>query len=549
MGHPGHRHAWMDATRVARSFAYELGEIPVAVQVPSTVPRGDDTSFAAVARYAVGLAMTREWVNRRNETFTFIDANTVRRQMSVDFTLLHDSSLSPGDMVLVPIMLLEKKDLRNLDVRDEAGSALPVLTTQQNGATARVGLREMLQAKDGDSVDAALKDIVLSDWGNPVASNHLVTGSPIRRASSCLKPKRRNRLETLLRELDKAFMLLVAFEYWPGQRHVCKLSYDAAIKPQRSKPPGPPLGGARFRSAYVRFNRIGSSLGLFGRLEHFTDLAVGLGTSYHAEVVPAPDTYVAEAALWVQRAGTAIPEEPVQDDHAFRPHLRATPSSRSDTGRLSLTVHARREELIVPLCFSSFVISAVLAYVPQHANTLEGQTLAALLLLPFALSAFYVRSAENSYASRMLVGVRALAALPVAAGALVIGLVAAGRLPPEPGHSAGADELDIARVAFLIAAVPTAVLIAVLFVPLGGRLLRHRLRAKQEQIRTEARKAEREQRTRKLRLSIPAIVTIALASLLACAGILFGGYRLTSNWWESAKPSAPRPIVKTPWHL
>jgi len=52
--------------------------------------------------------MQRTWVTRRIETFTFLEADTVRRRMSVDFTLPPSSTLSDGDMALVPLMLLTK---------------------------------------------------------------------------------------------------------------------------------------------------------------------------------------------------------------------------------------------------------------------------------------------------------------------------------------------------------------------------------------------------------------------------------------------------------
>lgn len=86
------------------------------------------------------------WVHRRVEVLSFSNEDVVRRRMSVDFTIpswVHDI-LNPGQQdrakVLVPLVLLRKGVLANVDLRDESDSAIPLLTTSQNGAVAEASL-------------------------------------------------------------------------------------------------------------------------------------------------------------------------------------------------------------------------------------------------------------------------------------------------------------------------------------------------------------------------------------------------------------------------
>ena len=77
-----------------------------------------------------------KWIRRRVEKITFVDARTVRRQVSVDFELPLvpplDKRMEPP-VYLVPLALLHKEPLVGFDLRDEGGSSLPVLTKEENG--------------------------------------------------------------------------------------------------------------------------------------------------------------------------------------------------------------------------------------------------------------------------------------------------------------------------------------------------------------------------------------------------------------------------------
>jgi hypothetical protein len=322
-------------------------------------------------------------------------------------------------------------------------------------------------------------------------------------------------------------LLLVPLEYRAGERVIAKVSYDVALRRQNGSS----------SSGYLRFfvNRAVSSVGLVGRAEVFDNLAVGLCESYHAEVVPPRDVYVAEPALAVLREGATVEDEPELDNHKFRPHVHVVPEARGDTGTLSLIFHAYRQELLLPLAFSGVLISATLGLMPARVYSLDGQTLAALLLVPFALSAYYIRGQENSYATHMLIGVRMLVLLPLAAALTALSLVALGSVPPAKGHPVGQGTFDLLQVAFLFAALPTALLIVSLISPGVGTVLRPKIRAAAGKDRETERKGETPRKGWRL--------VGGVAILLAIGAIVYGCYWAATIWLETSAPSVPAATI------
>lgn len=102
--------------------------------------------FDDVAEQIVGLSTwwlltnPSRWVHRRVETVRFLDDVTVRRQISVDFSLPTEPwYLRAPDQVgqmYVPLTLLEKRKLTKFDLFDEERRSLPALTTCENGEVA-----------------------------------------------------------------------------------------------------------------------------------------------------------------------------------------------------------------------------------------------------------------------------------------------------------------------------------------------------------------------------------------------------------------------------
>lgn len=450
--------------------------LPEPPPAPSIKPLSDGER----PRYAVRLAMRFEkWVHRRVETFEFLDAETVRRRMSVDFTLPEHRAIEEGETVFVPLMIIEKRDLRNLDVRDRDKTRLNVLTREQSSAIALSGLEALLgsgeeaavpreqlvQIIEGPASSAGrLAESISIDEERMLAVWEASGASPeaVRILSATIK--------ALLEDLAIGFMLLVPISYRPDQRRLIKFSFDAEMRHPKLRQ----IQRWGRAGAYRWATRILSSFGLVGRQEEFDDLSPGWTESYHAELLPPAGTYATDTKLTIT---TTESDEPLvsTDDNHWRPHVRAPQEGRTrnpaDSGVLTTRFQARRDGLVFPLFLGAAIITGVLAYVPEQAKHLDGVTLGALLLAPFALSLYYARSDENSYVTNAMRGMRFIGTVPVVAGVLVIGLVALGylgRSPAENPHWA----ITLTLWAGRISAGATVVLLMALLTPGLGWFVR-----------------------------------------------------------------------------
>src|SRR4051794_5545538 len=112
--------------RAARVFVTELSRAapppppppcPVAVRCTHGDPPPPPLSGRLLEEYVTRLALNpRRWVLRRVESFTFIDAHTVRRRMSVDFELMTNPAVEEGQLVWIPVLMVAERDLRALDL-------------------------------------------------------------------------------------------------------------------------------------------------------------------------------------------------------------------------------------------------------------------------------------------------------------------------------------------------------------------------------------------------------------------------------------------------
>src|SRR4051794_32620151 len=88
------------------------------------------------------LTRDTEWINRRVERIELVDDETIRRQVSVDFTLpawLADD----GATVYVPVAVLRRRALTNFDVWQEDARTLPILNTVRNGSISAWALKDL----------------------------------------------------------------------------------------------------------------------------------------------------------------------------------------------------------------------------------------------------------------------------------------------------------------------------------------------------------------------------------------------------------------------
>lgn len=132
-----------------------------------------DSQVAVAIAAAPLIANPAAWINRRVETIELLSHEETRRQVSIDFTLSDDqkTELLTEHGAVVPISVMTKEARRNFDLRDESGSAVPVLGKETNGALAHLAVMgEVLDAVGGDfDADefnlawAELKEVVVAE--------------------------------------------------------------------------------------------------------------------------------------------------------------------------------------------------------------------------------------------------------------------------------------------------------------------------------------------------------------------------------------------------
>ncbi|HEX5762901.1 MAG TPA: hypothetical protein VFY04_07255 [Solirubrobacterales bacterium] len=115
-----------------------LGPDKSNLKLPDAAYR-EATTAAGQHVFALLLA-EKMWIHRRVETIDMLSTQFLRRSISVDFTVpegLHDAlQIGAGSQGFVPLATLAKRPLRNFDLRDESGTAVPVLGGDHNGPLA-----------------------------------------------------------------------------------------------------------------------------------------------------------------------------------------------------------------------------------------------------------------------------------------------------------------------------------------------------------------------------------------------------------------------------
>lgn len=272
------------------------------------------------------IANEPRWIHRRVERLELIDETRARRHMSVDFTLpdlpAAEWDPTPELQWLIPVALLQKRPMIDLDVRDAAGDALSVLTREQNSAIACELLtsqaRETLVELLGPG--AALEQPLLSELADIAGARRGhddrpsdrtrgnrtsdaiqgFRGAAIRAARSptgLADPLDRQR-ELLWRDetmrgfmtiLAERFLLLVPVTAAPGARRIIKVGWEQVLETLDVALATNPNRGQVLRE-FMK-----SSCGFRTYPVRIDTRSVFGPESYHVEIV-APDELVVEFA-------------------------------------------------------------------------------------------------------------------------------------------------------------------------------------------------------------------------------------------------------------
>jgi hypothetical protein len=445
-----------------------------APPAPQSPPRLTDDELAVIA---VRLALRYpRWVERRVEHVAYLDDTTVRQRESVTLRwpeprfFADNARPEPGQTIYVPLDLISKGPLIEVDVARPDGSTFAILSTRRNSELAAAGMTTIVWAvsedtRDGEGLTDPTLDLIEHAVGAPAAQARKLLEAlddPTTEIASVLGQP--DEYRGLLRELGHNFMLLAPARYEPGVETVLKYSYSQPLPWARS------------------LRNVAATFGLADFRSELGQLSLGLGDSYHIEIAAPDEVRLARARLFgsyvdscsAGRVNIAIAEDgdnPVVDLHARRPsaatlklaeeyrdkawHRRmfrrrpknaplptdplqaaiaVAPSTvaRSDRGFAHVDFRLRVSGPFLAAVVTSLLTCALLLGARSRLVEIDGQIGAAVLLaLPVVAAGYLTRPGEHAFATRLLGGVR-FAALVVGVCSLLVAAILGGGFVDRP---------------------------------------------------------------------------------------------------------------------
>jgi hypothetical protein len=361
---------------------------------------------------------TSDWVFRRVESVSFLDDQLILRRMSMDFQFPPEfvSEMRDSSFLLVPLAFLKKQPLIRLDVRDESGAALPILTKQQNGELTstliEILARDIIApAQLPAAIQGLLNDITT---GSPEgkASKAWIAFESLRTSSDLARDLLKNPFfHDLLEATRDNFLLIATLQERHGNRRILKYSYVEELDWEQPTRPGavPDWIWLRKRLSWAG-NQIPETFAWANSDFDFAIPEIGLGGSYHFEV-EAPDGLETVEAALISEPGPQILM--ARNYPAAIVHLYTSAQEQGTSAHVWFAIRARlhgtlRAALAVSAS-TTFVLmgGALFPWIPREAG---GTTTTLLLTLIGLISAFIARPGENSLATRLLFGPRAAVA-------------------------------------------------------------------------------------------------------------------------------------------
>lgn len=332
-------------------------------------------------------------VHRVVESIEFLDESRVRRQVSVDVTVptkIH--ACGSGHDVYLPLQVMVKAPIKNLDVTDGQGLVVPVLTAEQNGLLSGEVLieqaRRCLEKEPSEGIKTVLRAVatareptahaleaILETLDEPDLDDFArLDGAP----------------SVFVDPLWNGFLLVGQVRASAGDRVLIKRSYEEEFR-------------------------------MSGGCGNFTTEALFAGDSYHVELLAPEGTVIADSRMIVTVEGDAASRgRPYRhlvgfDSKVDRAHIYAKADvvaedlGRDPTGALVEVWLRPRPPLIEPVLLVSVFVTAALisgAWAKHRGWITDVPNAAAVVVALPGLAAGYLASAGHRLTQRLLRGIR-----------------------------------------------------------------------------------------------------------------------------------------------
>jgi hypothetical protein len=375
------------------------------------------------------LALTdraQEWVHRRVESVEFRDDRTVRRSVSVDFTLpdwAPSVTLAKNHVVrLVPLAHLKKRPLVGFDVFDEAGQSVPLLTATQTGRVVAEGLVASARKLVHGGLTRTLQPSLEQDL-RAITGDNLEEAREARHSIlHCGDDDERSKLagnrgfRMLTGRYQRSFLMLVPLQDEERARRVLKFRY---IEP---------------------FKRTGGPWRLLvgePHLARFEAPGVQEGGGYHLEIDLPDGVRVTSVSLGTgdQRTQEEDDDSPSTDRQVVgsKIHLCVRYFPYDAKAEAQTGLRATRSGWLGSACFSAWLIAIILGvgdvWLRTHAKAqypnISSTGVTLLLVIPGIFASLLARHAEHAMVAHLLRAIRSLLVtcsllIYVAAGTLLM---------------------------------------------------------------------------------------------------------------------------------
>ena len=389
--------------------------------------------------WAAMLCDGASWVIRRKEALTLIDANTLRRKTSIDFTvptplattgavcaeLRPPAARAGAHSVLVPLLFLEKAPamFTRFDFADEDHSSLPLPTRNENGMVSAFILIAGAERIVGHPLSERLRaDLTaLAVLAPPEAEAYyerIFGDAPLTESERHHRASLRGdpTFVWLADTLAYSSVVVVPVDSTPpAVRHIVKLAFDQRVDNRRELPW---LSASRFRAFGWQPLTIVVESPFIG------------AESYHFEAEVAPSIEILHAYLM-----TSFKDDWVELNRVIarapRVHAYISDAAQGQTSVAEITFRVQRDTFLVGALVASVLITAVAGvcvgfagYLAENSSSFAGL----LVAFPSLVVGYVLRGTGHDFATRLVWKARAVLFVSGLTPLVVGGRLAADRV-------------------------------------------------------------------------------------------------------------------------
>lgn len=395
------------------------------------MPTAADLDYAEVGKAGAALLRSEDqWIHRRVERIRLGDLVLLERCISLDFTIPESSpeiGFTPDgeSQTFLPVSVLQKRPpVMTLDIKDENGRSVPLLTSAQTSRADTAVLIESAKHVLGvDKLPKKLRrDIAgISFWNVPAAlvfRRRLLVATAGRSRDALYRNKLNSNTEfvELATQLTTTSILWIPVERVPGARRIFKLVYGVPLSQDLWGP------GNRFLQA----------IGWADRSYWFELAHMGASVNYHLHFDSAPYMGITEANIGAAHRSSSVlpgpdPKPQIMPEHA---HLYL-PEQRSGVGGFAwVTLKFRRTGEVTGALLGAIGVAALMGGMNAISDAAleesnKALTVAVLLVAPVIVVAYLAGPVRKLGDREVLPGIRhvlnATVALPIIAAFFAIG--------------------------------------------------------------------------------------------------------------------------------